>query len=367
MQHFQQRQQIVNLLTTGLECSFYISPKNPGLTYDELLAFGRHFGLEAGEIGDTMAQVTTLFFGQRIIQPDPNKVLSWIAPHMVETPEYINAAAFDFWSASLHESAKANGTARARVDRDTTIERAAVTGIARHDMEVALAIQSFLKHVIDKDGVVSPAPGRAVWPSISDQRKNHGIPARHNDGREKVYLAVKDIIERRTDGRAAHAEALDAFAEKLDGLGYGHFRLWWTQMVSQMRQTDPETTPAARLVLAAALVEGCLTFVVRHGRGLGAGVFGSKTFDEDPRRWKIEDLVNGAAAGQKDAILDGRDRQRVETLIALRRQIHAGRMLSDFPGGVPDLRPEEAREAKAIADTVVRRVLDWLELHSGAA
>lgn len=61
MQHFQQRQQIVNLLTTGLECSFYISPKNPGLTYDELLAFGRHFGLEAGEIGDTMAQVTTLF------------------------------------------------------------------------------------------------------------------------------------------------------------------------------------------------------------------------------------------------------------------------------------------------------------------
>jgi hypothetical protein len=32
-------------------------------------------------------------------------------------------------------------------------------------------------------------------------------------------------------------------------------------------------------------------------------------------------------------------------------------MLSDFPSGVvPDLRPEEAREAKATADLVVRRV-----------
>jgi hypothetical protein len=44
-----------------------------------------------------------------MIQPDPNKVFSWIIPHMVETPEYINVAAFDFWSASLDESARANG------------------------------------------------------------------------------------------------------------------------------------------------------------------------------------------------------------------------------------------------------------------
>jgi hypothetical protein len=36
-------------------------------------------------------------------------------------------------------------------------------------------------------------------------------------------------------------------------------------------------------------------------------------------------------------------------------------MLLDFPQGVPDLRPEEAREAKAVADLVVRRILDWLE------
>jgi hypothetical protein len=35
-------------------------------------------------------------------------------------------------------------------------------------------------------------------------------------------------------------------------------------------------------------------------------------------------------------------------------------MLSEFPQGAPDLRPEEAPSAKATAELVVRRVLDWL-------
>ena len=190
----------------------------------------------------------------------------------METPDYINVGAFDFWSASLHESATINGVAHARVDRDTTIERAVATKISRHAMELALAVQSIKGHLLDKDGVVSFVPRKATWPSISEQRKSHGISQRPNNApnndREKAYPAVKDIIERRTDGRAAHAEALDAFTDKLNELGYGHFRLWWTQIVSQMRQTDPEATPVARLILAAALVEGCLAFVVRHGRGL---------------------------------------------------------------------------------------------------
>jgi hypothetical protein len=363
MQHLQERQRIIKLLATALECSFYVSPKNPGLTYDELLAFGDRFGLKAGEISDAMPQVTAMYVGQRQILPDPNRVLTWIAPHIVETPDYTNAAAFDFWSSSLHESARANGVARARVDRDTTIERAAASGIARHDMEVALAIRSFLKHVIDKDGVVSLGTGQAALPLISDQRRSRGVTARPSEGRQEAYLAVKDIIDRRTDGRAAHVEAVDAFAETLDGLGYGNFKLWWKQLASQLRQTDPETTPVAFLVLAAALVEGALTFVVRRGRQLGVGVFGSNSFEENPHKWKLDDLINGAAAGQADAILDHRERLRVEGLGKARQRIHAGRMLSEFPQGVPDLKPEEARDAKTTLDMVVRRILEWLEKH----
>ena len=114
-------------------------------------------------------------------------------------------------------------------------------------------------------------------------------------------------------------------------------------------------------MLAAALVEGALTFVVKHARGRGLAVFRSPDFDKDPRAWKIDDLVTSAASGSEAAILDMQTKSRTETLIRTRQRIHAGRMLSDFPTGVPDIRPEEARDAKATAEQVVRRVLDWLQ------
>lgn len=59
--------------------------------------------------------------------------------------------------------------------------------------------------------------------------------------------------------------------------------------------------------------------------------------------------------------MDPTIRSRADALIRTRQRIHAGRMLSDFPAGVPDLRPEEARDAKQTAELVVRSVLDWLE------
>jgi hypothetical protein len=119
-------------------------------------------------------------------------------------------------------------------------------------------------------------------------------------------------------------------------------------------------------VLAAALVEGALTFVVKHARTLGLGVLGSKSFDEPPNKWKIDDLVKSAAAGQESAILNGALKARADELVVVRQRIHAGRMLSDFHGGATDLRPEESRAAKETAELVVRRVLDWLEKYPPA-
>jgi hypothetical protein len=101
--------------------------------------------------------------------------------------------------------------------------------------------------------------------------------------------------------------------------------------------------------------------VVKHARAAGLGVFLSKDFDRDPKSWKIDDLVASAASGSDTAILDLQTKNRAETLIKTRQRIHAGRMLSEFPAGVPDIRPEEARDAKATAEQVVRRVIDWLQ------
>jgi hypothetical protein len=121
-------------------------------------------------------------------------------------------------------------------------------------------------------------------------------------------------------------------------------------------------------VLAAALVEGALAFVVKHARAQNLGVFASTDFSRPTTSWSIDDLIKSAARGNDTAILTEQARLRAANPVSARQRFHAGRMLADFPQGVPDLRPEEAQEAKAIAELVVRRVLDWLEKHppSGA-
>jgi hypothetical protein len=93
-------------------------------------------------------------------------------------------------------------------------------------------------------------------------------------------------------------------------LGYGPFRLWWRQTVAELRHLDPSISPVAVSVLAAALVEGTLTFVVRHAKQLGLGVMGSKDFDRPATSWKIEDRVSSAAAGKESAILNNSARLR---------------------------------------------------------
>lgn len=92
-------------------------------------------------------------------------------------------------------------------------------------------------------------------------------------------------------------------------------------------------------------------------------MFGSTDFDRPASSWNIKDLVASSASNKAAPILDQPTRQRAESLIHARQRIHAGRMLTDFQSGVPDLRPEEARDAQNTAELVVRRILDWLEAH----
>jgi hypothetical protein len=76
-------------------------------------------------------------------------------------------------------------------------------------------------------------------------------------------------------------------------------------------------------------------------------------------------LVKSAAAGE-DPIINDKLRPRAEWLLSERQQIHAGRMLSEHPKGVPDFRPEQAKEAKLVAELVVRGVVEWLQRHPAA-
>jgi hypothetical protein len=278
-----------------------------------------------------------------------------------EEPDYRNFDAFDFVVSELNARVKADGVRNAQLERSLVVERALAKVIPRNDIEVAITYLLMANLLTEKDGVLRFRNNSGVHglPSQQRQSMSRGQPMR-KDARARAYPIVKDIIGRQTDGRPKYVESLDAFAEELDKLGYGSFRLWWTQTVAELRHGDVHSSPVSVSVLAAALVEGALTFVVKHARKLGLGVFRSSDFDRDPRAWKIDDLVASAASGSESAILDVQTKNLTEILIRTRQRIHAGRMLSDFPAGVPDIRPEEARDAKATAEQVVRCVLDWL-------
>jgi hypothetical protein len=355
-------QEIISLLKAALECSVFINPTEPGLSYDEILEVGQRAGYQPGEVQDAALHAGQRPSGYKRFIPDQMTRQTW-AIYFKEEPDYRNFAALDFVVSELNDRVRADGMGRAQVERNAVVERARAAGVPPNDIEAAVTYLVLADQFTEKDGVLRFAHNSGVHqlPSATlEQLSQNRQALMRKPDRARAHPIVKDIIERRTDGRPQQVEPLDAFAEQLDKLKYGAFRLWWTQTVAELRRGDAQSAPVSVCVLAAALVEGALTFVVRHARNSNLGVFRSKNFDGDPRTWKIDELVASAASGSDTAILDLATKNRAELLIKTRQRIHAGRMLSDFPSGVPDLRPEEARDAKTTAELVVRRVLDWL-------
>jgi hypothetical protein len=357
------QQEVIGFIQAALECSIYHSPTQPGLTYDEILEIGSRVGLQAGEIGDAVVQAATKYMGAKYLLPDKHALvlLSYFLPPI--GPDFRNVAAFDFVISELNSSVKAQGARNAQLERGVVVERGAGPKTPTKDIEAAITLLIMAEQLSEKDGLIHFAgfgPARALPSSQLNQARGQTI---RSEARARAYPLVRDVIERRSDARPSHTEPFDAFADGLDKLGYAPFRLWWKQIVAELRRGDTQSTPVSVSVLAAALVEGALTFVVKHARTHDIGVFGSRTFDDNPRTWRIDYLVFGAAGGKENAILDTSTQRRAADLIRSQQRIHAGRMLSEFPGGVQDLRPEEAREARTTAEMVVRRVLEWLEKH----
>jgi hypothetical protein len=350
-------QEIISFLKMALECSVLVEPLDPGLTFGELCEVAKRVGYQDGEINDAMLHTEADNSRNGKLIPSSRERMSWIflSP---EEPEYRNFQAFDFVFAELNALTRSAGAAKALVERRVLVERAMAKGFSRHDIEVATTWLVLSNQLTETDGILRFTSRQGVHGSPSDQLKAHRVKLRRPQ-RERAYPIVKDVVERPGDGRPPRAEPLDAFADELDKLGYRQFRLWWTQTVAELRVTDPSAGPVSASVLAAALVEGALTFIVKHARK--SGHFHSTDYDREPQSWKIENLVRSAASGGPSAILDQQIKGRAETLIRSRQRIHAGRMLSDYPGGPPDIRPDEARDAKGTAEQVVRAILDWLQ------
>jgi hypothetical protein len=358
----------------AFEASFYLAPTAVGLTVAELKAVCTRGNFGQGKIDDTLPLVVQQFWGPQRnggrLLPAKEDLVTMGMLAIPQKPDFRNIVAFDFVFGTLRDLARHEGVGRAQMERNVLVERAAASGIPRNDAETAISIWLFMQTLTEQDGAVRLRPGWEQHELPSEQRRKtpNWAGLQHDIVRQRAYELLRDVINARSNqDMPLTSEPLDLFADALSKLGYGAFRAWWVQIVSERRRTDKTLSPVAFCVLSAALVEGALTFVVRHARSLSLGPMGSTTFVEDPRNWKIDELVKSAARGEANAILDVATKNAAERLITIRQRIHAGRMLSDSPTGVQDLRPDASREAEQTADQVVRAVLDWLAIHPTTA
>jgi hypothetical protein len=243
--------------------------------------------------------------------------------------------------------------------------RAVASNLNGNDVAVAVTMGLLVEHLMQRpNGLITFAGGGAEHILATEQlAQNRGqSPRPGKPGRAEIYEAVRDVVERRTDQRPASANAFDAFSEKLAELGHDRFRGWWAQTTSELNLTNHAQMPTITCVLAAALSEGALAFVVSRARALSLPTMNSKIFNDPPTRWSFDELLKSAAFGGPEAIFDAKVRDRAERLNIMRQRIHAGRLMSQ-PGPVPDTRPEDANEAIETVNAILRRIIEWLQSH----
>lgn len=352
-----------DFIAGALRASILTAPRDHGLTRDEILEAGTHAGFKPGEMSDALGRANLhARLGRPRLQVEALGMMGFGADfnHGMD-PELRDAEAFDYVRRTLQELAAEVGEASAKLPRDVLVERGVARGLERQALEVAITVTALDAILEEKDGVVGHAQHRLNWPlpsvQIAMRRHHHALKS---EQLAKALPIVKDIIARRTDGRLSAANPLDAFEALLSELGHDRFRAWWVQQRHELRLLDVSLQPVSITVQCASIAEAALSFVVPRAQKAGL----MKRIDvAKPRQWKFSDLVHGAKSGDPNvrAILDERTATRCLDLNETRQRIHAGYLIDITPSGpIPDLKPEQARDALHTVDLLVRKVIEWI-------
>jgi len=166
-------QELITFLKAALECSVFVSPTDPGLSYDEMLEVGKRAGYQAGEVGDAAVHCVTRATGFNKIIPDHATLSSWNFL-FAEEPEYRDFDALDFIVSELNERVKADGMRNAQVDRSSAVQRALTIGIPRHNIEVAITYLTLAGQLTEKNGALRFTHNSGVHSLPSQQRDSLG-------------------------------------------------------------------------------------------------------------------------------------------------------------------------------------------------
>lgn len=337
----------------ALIASMVVDPHLPGLSFNELKNLGAQHNLLAGEIGDKSKKYGVFRHTPDRIDFDVSQLNDcqygiWEVNYQ---PEFRDLNAIKFIIEFFYNQSRSEGQANLGVPRNMLIARAVQQGIEEHDVDVAISLMLLSNAVKEIDGLIKPV----------------GVPTKQDFSRRENLLyyrctvkqllpEVRDLIARRSDGRLPAAEPIDAMESIIAKMGHPKMVIWWRHMALELRSCDPNKMPAVVTVFSAALAEAALSLVVQHAQ---TNSLSMRNMPTAPTRWKFHELVKDAKSGTAQ-IIDEPLAQRCLTLNDDRQRIHAGRHIdSASPYPHVDFRYEQARDALATLDTLLRKVLDW--------
>lgn len=72
-------QKVKKCVAEALECSVFVNPREPGLTYDEIKEIGARAGFKEGEIGDAFVTMGLhpMVRGSKLLGPEHTTLVAW--------------------------------------------------------------------------------------------------------------------------------------------------------------------------------------------------------------------------------------------------------------------------------------------------
>lgn len=128
-------------------------------------------------------------------------------------------------------------------------------------------------------------------------------------------------------------------------------------MTTELRNLDYKRFPSSSLLISCALCEGALSFLINKTKDHEHQMI--KTLEMDkPRNWKFPGLIKAASSGTNPVLKDEKLRHSLEKMNDHRKRIHPAAFFPEA-GGIPDLKPEQAKTAIDTTEELSRAIIDW--------
>lgn len=359
--------EVAETIKLGLEATVYESPDAEGLSRREIIELCERFGFREGEILDALGQLQNgqkveEFFRHDLITLPQDYIYFLVAHFGFKEEDPRNLRLMAGILQCLEKDAKDLGRGNVSISVSTLARRLAEEfQVSEQDVRVHIRLLekyrcfSISGDYIEKPNQNSCSP-KFVESISAGQREGR------RDGRRFAQIrgTVREIISRRNSGKPISTDPIKAFEEKFDLLKAKPLYAWWNAMVAEWKDLDDRRNSVSVLTLSASLCEGALAFFAASG--IHSGLTMTQKLPSDPRQWKLEALISAASTGGTTALLVDPLRQRLVELNERRKALHPGSFIQlSIPlQKVPEIRPEQAVEARSVVHLLLRTIVDWL-------